>query len=89
MTDQPIPDRKRPSAALWATVALVIVLVGYPLSWGPACWLTGYGERRGITWTEDAYLTIYAPLLWIDERSPKWVRDATYWYCAILYFGPD
>jgi len=32
------PDRK-PSIALWITVALVAVLVGYPLSWGPAFWM--------------------------------------------------
>ena len=33
-------DRKHPSAAFWITVALVVVLVGYPLSFGPACWAT-------------------------------------------------
>ena len=31
--------RKKPGVALWATVALVVVLVAYPLSFGPACWL--------------------------------------------------
>ena len=30
---------RQPSAAFWITVALVAVLVGYPLSFGPACWL--------------------------------------------------
>ncbi len=32
-------DRKRPSAAVWITVALLVVLVGYPLSFGPVCWI--------------------------------------------------
>jgi hypothetical protein len=31
-------DRKKPGVAFWVTVALVVVLVGYPLSLGPACW---------------------------------------------------
>ena len=32
-------DHKKPGVAFWATVGLVVVLVGYPLSLGPACWL--------------------------------------------------
>jgi len=30
--------RSHSSAAFWITVALVVLLVGYPLSFGPACW---------------------------------------------------
>jgi hypothetical protein len=33
-------SRKKPGAAFWATVGLVVVLEGYPLSFGPACWAT-------------------------------------------------
>ena len=29
-------DRKHPSAAFWITVAMVVALVGYPLSWAHA-----------------------------------------------------
>jgi hypothetical protein len=36
-------SRKHPSAAFWATVVVVAVLVGYPLSFGSACWLAGRG----------------------------------------------
>jgi hypothetical protein len=32
-------DRKKPGVAFWATVGLVVVLVGYPLSAGPAMWI--------------------------------------------------
>ena len=28
-------DRKKPGAAFWITAAVVAVLVGYPLSFGP------------------------------------------------------
>jgi hypothetical protein len=31
-------DRKPPGAAFWATVVVVVALVAYPLSFGPACW---------------------------------------------------
>jgi hypothetical protein len=38
-----VTDRKHPSVAFWITVALVAVLMGYPLSIGPAhglaCWI--------------------------------------------------
>jgi len=38
-------SRDHPSAAFWINVALVVVLVGYPLSFGPACWIS---SRTGI-----------------------------------------
>ena len=36
-----IRQRKKPGVAFWATVMVVVVmpLVAYPLSLGPACWL--------------------------------------------------
>ena len=33
-------NRKKPGVAGWVTVAVVAVLVGYPLSFEPACWLS-------------------------------------------------
>jgi hypothetical protein len=51
---------RKPTAGFWITVALVAVLVGYPLSFGPVCWITSYsgiGSRllpmvyHPITWT--------------------------------------
>jgi hypothetical protein len=38
-------DRKKPGAAFWAMVMLAAVLVAYPLSFGPACWLCSHIER--------------------------------------------
>jgi hypothetical protein len=40
-------DRKKPSAAFWATVVVVVPLL-YVLDFGPACWITsrvGSGEQ--------------------------------------------
>ena len=36
------PDRKKPGAAFWAAVVVVVALA-YPISFGPACWLTKWG----------------------------------------------
>jgi len=46
-------DRKRLGVAFWATVALVVVIVGYPLSVGPASYIAYHG------WLEDGWLTTY------------------------------
>ena len=37
-------DRKKPGAAFWATVVVVVVLI-YPLSFGPACWISSRFNR--------------------------------------------
>jgi hypothetical protein len=36
-------SRKQPGVAFWVTVMVVVVLVAYPLSFGPACWLADNG----------------------------------------------
>ena len=35
-------NRKKPGVAFWATVVVVVGLVLYPLSLGPACWTTSH-----------------------------------------------
>jgi hypothetical protein len=49
------PDRKKPGVAFWATV---VVVVAYPLSFGPACWLA---DRDIVAY--DAVYTLHSPLL--------------------------
>ena len=67
---------RHPSAAFWITVALFAVLVAYPLSFGPACWITsrtGFGSR----FLPNAY----RPILWlmsIDERRESLSKPAGY-----------
>jgi hypothetical protein len=59
-------DRKKPGVAFWASVVMVVVLVAYPLSFGPACFLcekgclpqkTAWCLYRAWTW-----LAVYGPL---------------------------
>src|SRR5262245_21634709 len=50
---------KKPGVAFWATVVVVVVLVAYPLSFGPACWIT---SRTGLALGTVAI--IYRPFIW-------------------------
>ena len=68
--------RKRPSAAFWATVVVVVALVGYPLSLFPIAWLDARGMlphksiRGKITW---AYC---APARWAYNNGPTWISES-------------
>jgi hypothetical protein len=71
-------DRKTPGVAFWATVVVVVVLA-YPISFGPACWLmtrTGIGRRRLIP-------AVYRPITMIAE-SGSTANNAIRWYATLL-----
>ena len=70
------PDRKKPGVAFWTTVAVVVALVGYPLSFGPACWVCNWGY-----FDENAIRVIYGPLakLCLSAEETALCR-ATLWY---------
>jgi hypothetical protein len=73
------PDRKKPGVAFWATVVVVVVLVLYPLSMGPANWAA---RRYGSTgWAVKTYRGIYAPILWAYRNGPRPLHDAIKSYC--------
>jgi hypothetical protein len=62
------PDRKKPGVAFWATVVVVVVLLAYPLSFGPACWL---GDRNVIP--EFVLRFAYRPLgIFLVRCCPNW-----------------
>jgi hypothetical protein len=42
MTDE---QKKKPTAGFWIAVALLVALVAYPISFGPACWITSRADR--------------------------------------------
>ena len=73
--------RTKPGVAFWATVVVIVVLLAYPLSFGPACWL----NERGLV-GRAAVSAVYSPVLATAEngRLPK-VID---WY-ARLAAKPD
>jgi len=64
-----MPERPQPTAAFWITVALVAVLVGYPLSFGPACWLA-----KNKSMADYRLRQIYDPLFVSMYDGPQWLR---------------
>jgi hypothetical protein len=68
MSDEP---KKRRGAWIWWPVVLLIVL--YPLSVGPAMWLvTSPALDKTVS-------TIYAPIFWLVGRS-DWAASVVEWY---------
>jgi hypothetical protein len=62
--------RKQPGVVFWATVAVVVLLVLYPLSFGPACWLSIYLQPSG-----DVVSIVYCPVLMLWEWGPNWLGE--------------
>src|SRR5258708_34982723 len=71
--------RNKPGVAFWATVVVVIVLVGYPLSFGPACWLA-----RGGALSPLAVAHAYRPVVVSAGKSPSWVHRAAELYSGFM-----
>jgi hypothetical protein len=80
-----IDRRKKPGVAYWATVVVVVLLMGYPLSFGPACWWFSAPRSDG-TWLinlNDALPQaprMYWPFGWLVENGPESTRRITEWY---------
>jgi hypothetical protein len=74
---------KKPGAAFWITVALVVMLVGYPLSFGPACWISSRVECG-----ETAVSRIYQPVMrlsfWGDYPGKTLTGDLLHDYARSL-----
>jgi hypothetical protein len=68
---------RKPSAAFWITVALVAVLAGYPLSFGPARWIASRYED-----TTDLP-DLYMPIGWIMYLGSAPIRRAFSGYAML------
>ena len=79
-------DRRKPAAGFWITVALVVLLVtlvAYPLSTGPAEWMRDHGWlSQG---TIDALNWFYSPLPWTYQHSPDFIQRAIRWYGSLWH----
>src|SRR5262249_23311591 len=58
-SESKMTDRRGPTTAFWATVVVVVVLVAYPLSFGPACWVSCWMNAG-----QGAVTLIYRPITW-------------------------
>jgi hypothetical protein len=74
-------DRKKPTAGFWITVALVAVLVAYPLSLGPIIWIFGHTSPPLSAFQIAGW--IYEPLDWTIKRSPQPISDLFVNYLAL------
>jgi hypothetical protein len=79
-------SRKQPGVAFWATVVVVVGLMAYPLSFGPACWW--FCSNSPVA--EDSHVpeasVLYLPFGWIYAWSPKqgWLENAIGWYATVF-----
>jgi hypothetical protein len=75
-------DRKQPGMAFWATVVVVGLLIAYPLSFGPACWITSRTSLPG-----DWLLVVYRPMIWALESGLETgsgiLFDVIFWYSML------
>jgi hypothetical protein len=73
-------SRKKPGVAFWATV-VVVVIVLYVASFGPAVWVIG--REWSPDWTYEAFLCVYAPIFLLHESGPLPIHDAILWYAHL------
>lgn len=64
---------------VWISAALIMVLVGYPLSIGPACWISSWTGLGG----ETLLATAYTPMLLAADHGPDSILSAIHWYSQI------
>jgi hypothetical protein len=62
-------SRKKPGLAFWATVVVAVVLLLYPLSFGPACWLFA---NDSLSYHQFDYA--YRPLVDLAVNGPSIVH---------------
>ena len=71
-------DRKKPGVAFWASVVLVGLLIGYHLSFGPACWLASH-TNASTDWLPFFYRPIASCL---SIRKTR-LSSAIEWYSGL------
>jgi hypothetical protein len=76
--------KKKPTARFWITVALLVVLVAYPLSMGPISWIFFHVLPKSSLPLINA---LYAPIEWAAGCSPI-AGSAAEWYVS-LWVDPD
>jgi hypothetical protein len=69
--------RDKPGVAFWATVVIVAVLIGYPLSFGPACWVN---QRWDVG--SQIVSAVYCPVLALASEDGR-LPQPVYWYARI------
>jgi hypothetical protein len=71
-------DPNRHPVGPWISLGTVAFLVLYLLSVGPAKWLAYHGLLPD--WAFRPWSGPYAPLEWLYEHAPRWMRVELFWY---------
>ena len=74
------PARKHSAVPFWITVALVAVLVAYPLSFGPACWALSR-SKKSYRW--PTLNSFYRPIIWTWRNGPTAINAPIGWYANV------
>jgi len=61
---------RKPGVAFWATVVVIVALVGYPLSFIPACWVSSRLQPSGTCLS-----AVYRPMILAWKNSPPYAED--------------
>src|SRR5262245_14362028 len=79
-------DHQKRRRKFWIAVVVVAVLLGYPLSMGPAAWLVW--QDWTPEWSDRAYRGLYFPILHLARVGPKPVYNVLDWYVGLWHkFG--
>jgi len=68
---------QKAGVGFWCTI-IVVALLMYPISFGPACWITS-----GIELGSTAIPTIYRPVTRAAESSPA-IQNMLQWYARLF-----
>ncbi|MDB5336944.1 MAG: hypothetical protein JWN70_2563 [Planctomycetaceae bacterium] len=69
-------EPRRQTFRAWVPIALMAILLFYPLSFGPACWMASRpGPNRDYESKMRLLNGIYAPVYWTHHYSPPVVQE--------------
>jgi hypothetical protein len=74
-------DKTKPGWAFWATVVVVVVLAGYPLSFGPACRMAENG-----TVSVERIESAFRPVIDVMHNGPR-LLSSIFWNYAHICCG--
>ena len=77
-------DSHKQSTRFWGILLVVVVLIAYPVLFGPAFWLCtdGVGQLQP-GWRRDVFMVAYFPLIAAYQKGPKPVSGALGWYLEL------
>ena len=72
-------DDRKPGLMFWTSVMALVLLVGYPLSFGPACWLVSHGFLpHRATWIA------YRPISMLYNDGPEVTAYPIIWWARVF-----